>query len=144
MLAEQFPSLPDISQNEVASIYAQAAFRLGSFKPARILSEDEYLSAHSQLTENFFTRDHTLSAVTDQFGPPSHEVVGGQTTVICFASSDIATDWLYFDFSRCYPPIDGVTYEWFGEPCLRDVRRNGCQFELLPFAHWLAETRADG
>ena len=49
---------------------------------------------------------------------------------------ETAEGWLYLDFSRCYPPEDGRSYEWFDEPRLRDVRRAENRFELLPFAHW--------
>lgn len=143
-LTEQFPHPPDNFQNEVASIYAQAAFRLGYFHPQRLLTNSEFQSLSAALQASFFVADHTMSAITDQFGPPSHDVVGGQTTVLCYGCTDVETDWVYFDFSRCYPPEDRVTYQWFDEPLLRDVRTKRHHFELFPFAEWFEEFRADG
>lgn len=84
-LAEQFPYPPDNFQNEVASVYAQVAFGLRYFHPQRLLTNCEFESLSAALKASFFSVAHTMRKVIDQFGPPSLDVVGGQTTVL----------WLY-------------------------------------------------
>lgn len=132
----QNQNAPDQYENEVASTYAQVAFRLGYYTPDRLLTTSEFRQLASILDSDFFQRDHTQSELVAQFGKPSHDVLGGQTTVHCFACEDRTRDWIYFDYSRCYPPEDRVTYRWFDDEILRDVRRQDNRFELLPFADW--------
>jgi hypothetical protein len=134
---------PDMYVNEVASAFAEAFFRLGYFTPARLLSVTEFEHLRSQLNSEFFAVDHTQSDMLARFGPPSHDVVGGQTTVHCYGSDDRTMPWVFFDYSRCYPPEDGVSYDWFDDEILRDIRSNQNKFELLPFSAWLRNSDTD-
>lgn len=127
-------------QNEIASTFAEAAYRLGYYVPKRLLTDQEYDNLLIQLTGDFFQLDHTQSELVSHFGPPSHDVLGGQTTVHCYAPANRLVPWICFDYSRCYPPADGVTHIWFDEEILRDVRRSHNKFELLPFARWFQPT----
>jgi hypothetical protein len=134
---------PDNYQNEVASVYAQAAFRLSYFRPERLLTVDEYLNIQSALDTGFLSINHTESELIERFGKPSHDVVGGQTTVHCFGCVDPSRDWIYFDYSRCYPREEFVAAEWFDDPILRDIRRRESTFEILPFAEWFRHRTAE-
>jgi hypothetical protein len=133
---DQRLNIPDSYTNEIASTYAEAAFRLGFFPPQRLLMVDELQQLRASIDEPFLASNHTLPELTSRFGPPSHDVLGGQTTVFCYGCNDPSMDWVYFDFCRCYPPKDLRTYEWFGEEILRDVRMTSNRFILLPFADW--------
>lgn len=133
---------PDLYQNEVASTFAEAAYRLGYLNPKNVLAADQYSELVDSLTPEFFGQDHTQACIIERFGPPSHDVLGGQTTVHSYACADRLKEWVHFDYSRCMPPEDGVTYQWFDDAILRDVRRAENRFELLPFASWFH--RADG
>jgi hypothetical protein len=126
----------DQFMNEVASTFAEASFRLGYYNPKRLLNEREYEQLVAQLDDSFFQCDHTQSEIISRFGPPSHDVLGGPTTVHCYGTEDKSRPWICFDYSRCYPPVDGITHEWFDEEVLRDIRRDNNKFELLPFACW--------
>lgn len=105
--------------NEVASVYAEVAFRLGYFRPARLLSEAEMdrLAAAVSGTE-FLTRDWTESELHAAFGPPSHEVVGGFTTVASYGCEAPAAKWVFFDLARRLPWVE----DWLPVPLVRDFR----------------------
>ena len=137
-----FPQ-PDQFASEVASTYTQAAFRLGYYSPKRLLTREEYLWLVDALDADFFLLDHEQNEIQTRFGDPSHEVIGGQTTVYCYGCEDVRCEWVYFDFSRCYPPKDGETCNWFREPILRNVRRVKNKFEPLPFASWFQNIDAE-
>ena len=133
---DQHLSIPDRFSNEIASTYAQAAYRLGYFSPERVLAEKEFDKLKLALGRNFMKIDHVMSEIVLQFGKPSLDVLGGQTTVHCYGSCDRNASWIYFDYSRCFPPIDSRTFDWFDEPKLRDIRKMNNKMKLLPFGAW--------
>lgn len=134
---------PNLYENEIASTFAEAAFRLSYFTPSRLLTITEFDSLHAQLDLEFLSVDHTLSELLVRFGPPSHDVLGGDTTVHCYGCIDRVLPWVYFDYSRCYPVADGEGQQWFADPILRDIRRADNRFERLPFATWFDNTDTD-
>lgn len=116
--------------NEVASVYAEVAFNLGYFTPDRLLTEAEM----SRLSEDvkrpeFRLADCAESELHAAFGRPSHEVVGGETTVACYGCERVGVKWVYFDLARRLPGDD----DWLPEPVIRDFR-DGVhnQMHLLP------------
>jgi hypothetical protein len=116
--------------NEIASVYAEIAFRLGYFSPARLLTEAEMSRLASVVEEpEFVSRDWTEAELHAQFGPPSHEVVGWLTTVACYGCVEPSVKWVFFDLARQLP----VARDWLPVPLLRDCR-NGYhnQMHLLP------------
>lgn len=117
--------------NEIASVYAAAAYRLGLFQPARLLSEaDMSRLAKTVRKAAFFRRDWTEAELHEQFGPPSHEVVGGYTTVACYAGESPTARWVFFDLARQAPGSEA----WLPSPLLRDFRdRPDNRLHLLPF-----------
>lgn len=131
-LADQEYSMPGYI-NEVTSTYAQLAHMLGYYLPERLLPTTEWQRLLGSLTDGFFGRDWTESQLHNEFGQPSHEVIGGDTTVACYAPGDAVDRWVFFDISRKYPHNDD---EWFEAPILRDVRLKRNRFRLLPFADW--------
>lgn len=137
----QHLSIPNQFGNEIASTYAQAAYRLGYYKPERVLAEDEFEELKGNIDQKFLSTDHSESEIVSRFGKPTHDVLGGETTVHCYGCCDRNTNWIYFDYSRCYPPKDLVSYEWFDDPKLRNVRRHNNEMELLPFASWCRECK---
>lgn len=105
--------------NEVASVYAEIAFNLGYFKPARLLSELEMSRLRSVVeAPDFQCRDTTEEELHAHFGPPSHEVVGGYTTVACYGCEQLGTKWVFFDMARWLPGAVG----WLPQPLVRDFR----------------------
>lgn len=139
----QYLTIPDRFANEIASTYAQAAFRLGYYSPERLLTESEFEQLERSIDHTFLTTDHTESEIVSQFGKPTHNVLGGQTTVHCYGCCDPNASWVYFDYSRCNPPADPHSYEWFDDAKLRDIRRENNVMELLPYASW-CRPRNDG
>jgi hypothetical protein len=117
--------------NEVASVYAEVAFSLGYFKPGKLLTEAEMSRLASVVRgPEFLSRDWTESELHKQFGPPSHEVVGGPTTVACYGCERAGVNWVHFDLARSFPAWE----DWLPEPVVRDFR-NGLtnNMHLLPF-----------
>jgi hypothetical protein len=128
-------SIPDHFANEIASTYAQAAYRLGYYKPMRVLIDSEFEELRNSIGQTFLSADHTESEIVSRFGQPTHEVVGGQTTVHCYGCCVRNADWVFFDYSRCNPPTEPHLYQWLEDPKLRNIRRTGENvMELLPFA----------
>ena len=116
--------------NEVASVYAEVAFNLGYFRPSRLLTEAEMsrLSADVKRPE-FRLADRAESELRAAFGLPSHEVVGGETTVACYGCERVGVKWVYFDLARRLPNAD----DWLQEPLIRDFRDGfHNQMHLLP------------
>lgn len=138
---DQHLNIPDRFSNEIASTYAQAAYRLGYYTPVRILTEEEFDELKTTIDRDFLMTDHTISEIVSRFGKPTHDVLGGQTTVHCYGSCDKDSNWLCFDYSRCYQPIDPHSVNWFDDPVLRDIRRDKNQMELLPFGSWCREVK---
>lgn len=125
----QHRPFPDYA-NEVGSVYAEIAFRLGYFRPARLLTEAEM----AKLTEtvarpDFRGRDWTEAELHALFGVPSHEVVGGLTTVACYGCAVPAIKWVFFDLARRLPG----ERDWLPTPVVRDFRDGfSNQMHLLP------------
>lgn len=135
--------------NEITSVYAEVSFKLGYFslmrtvgdvdpespsgRVGRLLSGDAYDEMIASIGPDFLQEDRTVEDVLDEFGPPSHEVLGGQTSVHCYGCADRSTPWVFFDYARCFPPSDGRTYEWFETLRLRNVRRDKSQILFVPF-----------
>jgi hypothetical protein len=124
--------------NEVTSVYAEVAFTLGYFTPARLLNDAE-MSRLASVCERaeFRCQDWTETELHAQFGPPSHEVVGGLTTVACYGSEAPEVKWVFFDLARRLPWED----DWLPVPVVRDFR-NGHhnQMHLLPVGErWAGE-----
>jgi hypothetical protein len=138
----QHLTIPDGFSNEIASTYAQAAFRLGYYSPERLLSVGEFEQLNRSIDDTFMITDHTESEIVSRFGKPTHEVLGGQTTVHCYGCCDPHTSWLYFDYSRCDPPADLLSYDWFDDSKLRDIRRENNAMELLPYGSWCRAQKA--
>ena len=137
----QHLAIPDGFLNEIASTYAQVAYRLGYYHPERVLTECEFQELNDGIDAAFFTVDHTEGEIVSRFGRPTHDVLGGLTTVHCYGCFDRGINWVYFDYARCYPPRDSHSCEWFADPCLRNVRRTSNRMELLPFAAWCRNGR---
>lgn len=123
--------------NEVTSTYAEIAFHLGYFTPARLLTRDEMWALAKTVEwrwrdhNTFFDRDWTETELHERFGPPSHEVVGGYTTVACYGCEDRERKWVFIDFARTRPG----TNEWLSVPIARDVRMTlSNTIYPLPFA----------
>jgi hypothetical protein len=116
-LHEQNCPFPDY-RNEVASAYAEAACALGYFTPARLLPPEEMCRLRRAITPEFKARDWDERTLHARFGAPSHEVVGGDTTVACYACSKTRVKWVFFDLARRLPDRE----EWLDNPLLRDVR----------------------
>jgi hypothetical protein len=134
--------------NEIASAYAEIACCLGYFTPKRLLAPDEFESVTNTVKwrwrdhNPFFDRDWTETELHELFGPPSHEVVGGYTTVACYGCEDRTQKWVFIDFARTQPK----TNEWLPVPIARDVRMTHSNTMYpLPFAAgWLtADSRED-
>jgi hypothetical protein len=129
--------LPHSFVNEVASAYAEIAFYLGYFTPARLLTRDE-MSAVAETVEwrwrdrnSFYDRDWPETELRERFGPPSHEVVGGDVTVACYGCEDHERKWVFIDYARTRPG----TSEWLPVRIARDVRPElGNTMYTLPFA----------
>lgn len=137
-------AIPDHFGNEIASTYAQAAYRLGYYKPIRVLTDSEFDELRNSIDQHFFSADHTESEIVTRFGQPTHEVLGGQTTVHCYGCCDKNVDWIYFDYSRCNPPTEPHLCNFFADPMLRDIRRASTNImELFPFASWCKEGRIE-
>ncbi|QDV46102.1 hypothetical protein Enr13x_60060 [Stieleria neptunia] len=134
--------IPDRFSSEIASAYAQAAYRVGCYTPEHMLTDQEFDKLKGALDRNFMMADHTMSEIVSRFGEPTLDSLGCQTIVHCYGSYDRNSSWIYFDYSRCYPG----TYEWFEDPILRDIRRDKNKMELLPFGAWFRKgiDNADG
>lgn len=137
----QHLSIPDQFVNEIGSTYAEAAFRLGYYAPERLLSETEFNEIRNSIDGWLFTSDHTETEILSRFGKPTHVVLGGLTTVHCYGCCDQTKNWVYLDYSRCHPPKDLVSFNWFNDPILRDVRRKNNVVELLPFGAWCRDVQ---
>jgi hypothetical protein len=128
--------------NEVASAYAEAASALGYFAPARLIPPDEMSRLRRAITTEFKARDWDERELRERFGPPSHEILGGETTVACYACSKTCVKWVCFDLARRLPGSD----DWLDNPMLRDVRmgvRN--QMHLSPLGRrWMNSELAPG
>lgn len=127
---------PDEFVNEIASTYAQAAYRLGFYKPTLLLNDADFHHLKSSINMEFFAVDHTLSEIVSRFGKPTHEVIGGETEVHCYGGCDLDADWIFFDYTRCPPGQRSGAIEYYEDAKLRDVRRRSNLMELLPFASW--------
>lgn len=113
--------------NEVASVYAEVGFHLDYFRPERLLTDEEMSRLVFDLGQLHFRRsDWNEVELHARFGPPSHQVVGGQTTVACYACEKPGVQWVFFDLARKLPGED-----WLPVPLVRDYRRDGCM-RLLP------------
>jgi hypothetical protein len=124
--------------NEVASICAKAAFALGYITPERLLSGDEMSRLWSALTPDFMSRVWDEHELHEKFGPPSHEVVGGVTTVACYACGERNTKCVFFDWSRRPTGAE----DWLitlPVAIVRDVRKDLTnKMHLLPFGkRWI-------
>lgn len=116
--------------NEVASVYAEVAFNLSYFKPDRLLTEAE-MSRLLAVVERpeFCFADCEVSELYAAFGQPSHEVVGGETTVACYGCERVGVKWVFFDLARRLPG----SHEWLSDPLIRDFRYEvHNQMHLLP------------
>ena len=108
---------------------------MGYYNPIRVLADGEFDELRNSLDQKFFSTGHTESEIVARFGQPTHEVLGGYTTVYCYGCRSTNVDWFYFDYSRCDPPTEPHSYEFFTDPKLRDIRRTSDnKMELLPFA----------
>src|SRR5262245_5787565 len=116
--------------NEVASVYAEAAFSLGYFTPGRLLSKAEMSRLRDEVDRpGFRERDWTEAELHARFGAPSHVVVGGQTTVACYGCEVPKVKWVFFDLARQLPGSD----DWLPVPLVRDFRNAHLnQMHLLP------------
>lgn len=133
----QHKSIPDGFANEIASTYAEAAYRLGFLQSATLLSPESFAQLSAALDTEFFAVDHREAELIEQFGEPSWSVLG-DTTVLCYGCTDPTRNWVYFDVSHRSPQSgDGG---WFKEPILRDIRRDENRFEFLPFGAWCDKT----
>ncbi len=135
-------AIPDHYGNEIASTYAQAAYRLGYYAPIRVLADGEFQELRDSLDQKFFSTDHTESEIVSRFGQPTVEVIGGPTTVHCYGCCNVNVDWVYFDYSRCNPSTEPFLRPVYTDPKLRDIRRTSDNImELLPFASWCKDGR---
>jgi hypothetical protein len=123
--------------NEVASVYAEVAFSLGYYRPAHLLSEEAMARVNATVERGEFrSRDWTEAELHSEFGPPSHEVVGGLTTVACYACEAPAVKWVFFDLARGF----SWSGDWLPVPLVRDFRTGHYnQMHLLPVGQRLAE-----
>jgi hypothetical protein len=127
--------------NEVASVYAEVAFSLGYFRSARLLAEAEMTRLASVVEGAAFrSRDWTEAELHAQFGPPTHEVVGGDTTVACYGCAVPAVKWVFFDLARRLPWEAG----WLSMPLVRDFRDEyHNRMHLLPVGErWASDESA--
>jgi hypothetical protein len=86
-------AVDDVS-NEVASVYAHAAARLGYYEPARRLTPAEWKALRHGLRQAVKERDWTEQEVRDRFGPPSYT----NYYVLAYAPEDDRLGWVFFDF----------------------------------------------
>jgi hypothetical protein len=116
--------------NEVASVYAEVAFNLGYFRPNRLLTEAEMSRLSADVTRpGFRLADLAESELRVEFGPASHVVVGGETTVACYGCERVGVKWVYFDLARRLAGTD----DWLPEPLVRDFRDGfHNQMHLMP------------
>ena len=122
--------------SEVASTYAEVAFNLGYLNPSRLLTGGEMSRLGVGLDRTFLSRDWDERELHERFGPPSHEVSGGDTTAAGYACSDRETKWVFFDLSRRLPGAE----DWLPVPVVRDVRNDLTnRMVLLPFGNRLVE-----
>lgn len=118
--------------NECTSIYAELAWGLGYFQVERLLTLAEWTALRNSLNTEFFNREWLASEIEERFGPPSHRLGGGSTTVAVYACEDRAVPWIFLDFARRPPASE----EWYPDERLRDVRIDRCRFQLLEWANW--------
>lgn len=135
--------MPENFCNEIASTYAEVAFILGYFTPRRLLTEKEFSALQSDINSEFLACDHTESQLVTRFGPPVHDVLGGDTTVHSYGCENRSIHWIHFDYERRPRLANSESMEWLDDPILRDVRRNQNLIELLPCAQWRRRCKAE-
>lgn len=105
--------------NEVTSVYAEVAHKLGYFNPPRLLTEADMANLVSVVEKPEFTSHNvTEPELHARFGEPSHMVLGGLTTVTCYGCEKADLNWVHFDFARKLP----WDSDWLPIPLLRDYR----------------------
>ncbi|WP_435015878.1 hypothetical protein TA3x_003432 [Tundrisphaera sp. TA3] len=128
--------------NEVASVYAEVAFKLGYLRPVRLLRVAEMRGFAATIrTRGFRHRVMTEENLLGEFGPPSHEVVGGFTKVACYGCEDPTVKWVFFDLARQLPWVNG----WLSVPMVRDFRHDvQNRMRLLPIGlRWVKSLSAE-
>jgi hypothetical protein len=117
---------------EVASVWAEQAYRLGYLTVDRLLEADEWAPlARDRLRERFDGKDVRRSDVEAEYGAPS--LVADKRT-LCYAPAD-GTGWVFID---CYSEPAGLRYvpgkgtydaERDDDPLVRSVRYPAATFE---------------
>jgi|SRR5579872_45751 len=106
--------------NEVASVYAEIAGRLGYLSLQRRLTPAEWKRLRKGLRASCRDRDWRASEVREWFGDPSLEV----HTVYCYAPEDRNARWVFFDFADSEARRGGQR-----DYVLRNVRIPAASFE---------------
>ncbi len=124
---------------EVTSVYAAVGYALGHFLPDRLRSLEELERLADAAEGALQQRDWTASELRAEFGTPSHEVGAADTTVACYAGTNPAYPWVFFDLARRLP--GAAEGERLPEPVLRDVRDGySNQMRLCPLGQRWART----
>lgn len=121
------------TDNEIASVFAEIAFKMGYLKTDRLLDRDEFESLRSGLRSTCRSRDFTMEEVLAEFGAPSW--ISGtkpySSCVFVYFCREPDSGSLSFDF---WNELDRGTVAdkvcgKFGDlPVLRDVRIRGATF----------------
>jgi len=98
--------------NEVASIFAPLAFRLGYIDLDRHLDDGEWRRLTKGLRSRVTARDWSPQEISELFGRPSLEI----GTIFAYAPGIADASWVYFDFVR---PTEMASYN---ELILRTAR----------------------
>jgi hypothetical protein len=135
--------------DEVASVIAEVAFRLGYLTPRRALSEAEYLRLLEGLQKNC-ERDWTLTEIEAEYGEPSWPAKGRHPNShspwsLAYGTADRTKHWVFFDFWNDSLWIEGEGWQKTGKygevPVLRNVRVPARRFKegfiFTPFGRQL-------
>ena len=85
--------------DEVASVYAAVAFRLGYFRPSRLLTSSEWNKLNERLPLWMKEDERSPADLVGTFGPPSYRSLAQRPRVFSYTVDDLDSAWVHFDFS---------------------------------------------
>lgn len=122
----------DSGSGEVASIFAETAFRLAYLKLDRTLPRDSYERLKAGLREKYAVRDWTVDEVKGEFGQPSWSSGSNPfyPWAFAYACDDLNAAWTFFDFwNEVVVSKDNHVVGKYGPvPLLRNIRMPAATF----------------
>jgi len=117
---------------EVASLYAELAFRMGYLQLDRYLSPKEFQMCRQRIDRKFSERDWAVDEIKMEFGKPSWATGTNPyyPCVLAYASAEVSDGWVFFDFWNEFASTKSshVIGKYGPAPMLRYIRRPAVSF----------------